>query len=202
MLWRIFFWLYISSYSVVRLILIRWCSCVFSQASLYFWRFQKMFVHSRRVLNERTLFWRVVHICDASKMTLNYSRIFARRVENVQDASPKYATIFQCYFGRVMEIFDASKWHLWPLRQNNWKSFKFYNILDAPSQLRDASKMQLWPQWLTIFGSVYNLIKTCFTTISCFRLKTPYAASQHIHCMAVRATERVWSRSPYRWFYA
>ena len=35
--------------------------------------------------------------------------IFPRRVENVPDASPKYATIFQCYFGRVMQICDASK---------------------------------------------------------------------------------------------
>ena len=43
------------------------------------------------------------------KMTLKYSSIFPRRVENVQDASPKYSTIFQCYFGRVMQIFDQSK---------------------------------------------------------------------------------------------
>ena len=41
--------------------------------------------------------------------TLNYSSIFARRVEDVQDASPKYATIFQCYFGRAMQIFSALK---------------------------------------------------------------------------------------------
>ena len=45
---------------------------------------------------------------DASKMTLNYSSILPRRFENVQDASSKYATIFQCNFGGVMQIFDAS----------------------------------------------------------------------------------------------
>ena len=32
-------------------------------------------------------------------MTLNYSSTFPQRVENVQGASQKYATIFQCYFG-------------------------------------------------------------------------------------------------------
>ena len=52
-------------------------------------------------------FWRVVHIFDASKKTLNYSSIYPRRVENVQDTSPKY--IFKCYFGPVMQICDASK---------------------------------------------------------------------------------------------
>ena len=52
-------------------------------------------------------FWRVGHILDTSKMTLNYSSIFSRRVENVQDALPKYATIFQCNFGRIMQILDA-----------------------------------------------------------------------------------------------
>ena len=31
------------------------------------------------------------------------------------------------------------------------------------------------------FGRVYNLVKTCFTTISCFRLKIPYGASRHIY---------------------
>ena len=54
-------------------------------------------------------FRRVVHIFDTSKKTLNYSSIFPRRVENVQDASLKYATIFQCYFGRVKNyIYDLS----------------------------------------------------------------------------------------------
>ena len=38
-----------------------------------------------------------------------YSSIFLRSVEDVQDASPKYATIFRCYFGRVMQVSDASK---------------------------------------------------------------------------------------------
>ena len=52
------------------------------------------------------LFRRVVHISDASRKTLNYSSIFPRRVENVPDASPKYATIFQCYFENY--IYDPS----------------------------------------------------------------------------------------------
>ena len=42
-------------------------------------------------------------------MTLNYSSIFPRRVENVQDASPKYATMFQCYFECVMQNFRLVK---------------------------------------------------------------------------------------------
>ena len=50
-----------------------------------------------------------MHIFDESKMTLNYTSIFPRRVENVQDASLKYATTFQCYFGRLMQIFDPSE---------------------------------------------------------------------------------------------
>ena len=45
-------------------------------------------------------FRRVVHISDASRKTLNYSSIFPRRVENVPDASPKYATIFQWFWTR------------------------------------------------------------------------------------------------------
>ena len=50
-----------------------------------------------------------MHIFGGSKMTIDYSSIFGRRVENVHDASSKYATMFQCYFGHVMQIFDASK---------------------------------------------------------------------------------------------
>ena len=50
-----------------------------------------------------------MHIFGGSKMTIDYSSIFGRRVKNVHDASSKYATMFQCYFGHVMQIFDASK---------------------------------------------------------------------------------------------
>ena len=48
-------------------------------------------------------------IFDASKMTLDYSSMFRRCVTNVRNASSKYATIFQCYFGCVMHIFHISK---------------------------------------------------------------------------------------------
>ena len=41
-------------------------------------------------------------------MTLNYSSIFPRHVDNVQDALPN-ADLFQCYFGRVVFILDSSK---------------------------------------------------------------------------------------------
>ena len=65
---------------------------VFCQASLYCWRSQKVFVHSGRVQNRWTLFWRIVHICEASKMTLDYSSIF-----------PNFTTGRSCT-GRVAKI--------------------------------------------------------------------------------------------------
>ena len=72
-----------------------------------------MYILRRRrnmLLYFNMLFLTVVHIFDASKVTLNYnSSIFRQRVKNVKNASPKYATIFQCYIGCGMQIFDASK---------------------------------------------------------------------------------------------
>ena len=87
--------------------LIRWCSWRVLSSFTVFSTLQNS-VHSLCTRPKwMNTFWRVGHILDASKMTLNYNSIFSRRVENVQDASPKYATIFQCYFGRIMQIFDA-----------------------------------------------------------------------------------------------
>ena len=70
-----------------------------------------------------------VHIFDVSKMTLNYSSIFPRRVENVHGASPKCATIIiQCYFRRVMQIFDELKITLKSLRiENHTPRFHLFN---------------------------------------------------------------------------
>ena len=100
-------------------------------------------------------------------MTLNYSSIFSRRVENVQDASPKYATIFQCYFEHDMTNLNASKMtFMKPIQVRDASNFtvKYSGIFrrsvistsDASTQLSDASKMQLRPQWLTIDMVAYS----------------------------------------------
>ena len=150
-------------------------------SSRYRWRV--LYILKRRVhfWTRRIHFGRVVEISYYISMlfstrrayfrrVLNYSSIFPRRVENVPDASPKYATIFQCYFE---DDFGINDWK--PLVNSATRSLNsatrqilHWNIVvyfdeassqlgkassqlgDASAQLRDASKMQLWPQWLTI----------------------------------------------------
>ena len=56
-------------------------------------------VHFGRVIENVLLYFNFIFDASCTFSTLNYSSIFPRRVENVQDASPKYATIFLFDFG-------------------------------------------------------------------------------------------------------
>ena len=96
---------------------------------------------------------RVQNVYDA----LNYSSIFPRRIVNVQDASPISATIFQCYFGRVMQVFDASKWHYDPFARiikNPLKSTIFWtrHLNSATRRLNSATRQILHWNIVAYFG--------------------------------------------------
>ena len=72
-------------------------------------------------------------------MTLKYSSIFRRRFKNVHDTSSKYAMIFQCYFRRIVQIFDSPKITFMTLPPESIKSFKFDSTHETSSQLGDTS---------------------------------------------------------------